>query len=481
MFKDFNLLTNIDKKYDICIVGSGPAGVTLASKMAEQGVTVALLEAGDLEYSEESQRVYECESIGHEAWPRHTRLRYFGGTSNHWSGRCRPFDESDFYNRSINGLPGWPIRYDTLEPYLKEAMSILDLKPEKGFTAINTNDLKEHFYPDAFAKSPPTRFNSKYIEQVRTSKNIDCYLNANATDLTLNETLELTESIEISNYKGQKNKILANRFILCLGGIETPRFLLNCNKQVSSGIGNSHEMVGRCFMEHLNVPIGTFLYEDMERTSSLQFYSDDDFCKSAEIGKSNITFGIIQKVKSYGRTHAIKTFFKNIACNMDIDRKVQFISDFKCPGIGNIGTLIEQSPDIESRVMLSNQLDNFGLKKAKFDWKINEFDNKTIRYTAIEMAKQFSLSGLGAIRLADFILDNNIDIRYSHHAHHMGTTRMSADPRFGVVDSNLKVHGIGNLYIAGSGVFSTGGACNPTMPIIQLCLRLADHLNSQTI
>jgi len=231
----------------------------------------------------------------------------------------------------------------------------------------------------------------------------------------------------------------------------------------------------------LNVPIGTFLYEDMERTSSLQFYSDDDFCKSAEIGKSNITFGIIQKVKSYGRTHAIKTFFKNIACNMDIDRKVQFISDFKCPGIGNIGTLIEQSPDIESRVMLSNQLDSFGLKKAKFDWKINEFDNKTIRYTAIEMAKQFSLSGLGAIRLADFILDNNIDIRYSHHAHHMGTTRMSADPRFGVVDSNLKVHGIGNLYIAGSGVFSTGGACNPTMPIIQLCLRLADHLNSQTI
>jgi choline dehydrogenase-like flavoprotein len=237
-------------------------------------------------------------------------------------------------------------------------------------------------------------------------------------------------------------------------------------------------MVGRCFMEHLNVPMGSFLYREPEAFTKLQFFTDDQFCQSSSIGKSNITMSIVSSLKSYGRTKAIKTFFKNLACQMQIEDKVQFISDFKCPGMGTIGTLIEQAPNLDSRVSLGDTTDSFGLLKAQLNWQIGAYDQNTIRQAALTMAKEFSNAGLGQIRLADFILNPEQEIKFGHHAHHMGTTRMSDDPKYGVVDRNSKVHGLDNLYIAGSSVFSTGGACNPTMPIIQLCLRLADHLKA---
>ncbi|ETN93152.1 6'''-hydroxyparomomycin C oxidase [Gammaproteobacteria bacterium MOLA455] len=477
MLFDFNMQTTIDKVYDICIVGTGPAGITLARKLAQSGKRIILLEAGGLDYSEQSQNFYECESVGNDAWPKFTRLRYFGGTSNHWSGRCRPFDSSDFDSQKINGLPGWPIRYSALEPYLREAMEILDLNAEQGFQAINDDFLNSHFNPDAFSQSPPTRFKAKYQSEIEAAENIDSFYHATAIDLELDQLKRSVHKLKITNYKEKQATVKADKFILCLGGIETPRFLLNCNKQMTSGVGNATDMVGRCFMEHLNVPMGSFIYRDLDNTADMQFYADDEFVSDKDIGKSNISLGIVSKVKSYGRTKAVKNFFKNIACQMEIEDKVQFISDFKCPGMGNISTLLEQSPNLDSRVSLSHDTDDLGINRAKFDWQISDYDRKTIRETGLAMAKEFSRAGLGVVRLADFMLDESIDIQFGHHAHHMGTTRMSDDPRYGVVDKNSKVHDIDNLYVAGSSVFSTGGACNPTMPIVQLSLRLADHLS----
>jgi len=476
MLYNFDLQKTIDKTYDVCIVGTGPAGITLARKLSKAGQSVILLEAGGLNYSDESQALYECESVGHDGWPQFTRLRYFGGTSNHWSGRCRPFDPSDFDKKIINGLPGWPIRHGDIEPYLEEAMDIVDLDRGQGFKTLHDELLDNNFYSDAFAHSPPTRFKEKYLPEIEQSKNIDCFYNANAIDLVLDRSHQVITKIKISNYKQHHTLVAANKFILCLGGIETPRFMLNCNNQIKSGIGNGNDMVGRCFMEHLNIPMGTFLYKDPDQYSKLQFYSDDQFCSINNVGKSNVTLSIIKQIKSYGRTKAIKNFFKKIACQMEIEDKVQFISDFKCPGMGAIGTLVEQSPNLDSRVSLSQKTDNFGQYKARFDWQISDYDRITIRHTAITIAKEFHKAGLGTVRLADFILDKNLEIQFGHHNHHMGTTRMSHSPKAGVVDHNAKVHGIDNLYIGGSSIFSTGGACNPTMPIIQLCLRLAQHL-----
>lgn len=480
MLAELDTYTSSSKQYDFCIIGTGPAGITMATRLAEKGNRILLLEAGGLDYSEQSQENYECESVGHEGWPKYTRLRFFGGTSNHWSGRCRPFEASDFDRETINNLPGWPIRYSELEPYLNEAMKIIDLDIERGFQPKNEDILEPHLYPDRSAQSPPTRFKAKYLDRIKNNPNIDCFYNASATDMTLNSAYQAVQTVTVSDYNYREKIFSANKFILCLGGIENPRFLLNCNKQVANGLGNSGDMVGRCFMEHLNVPLGGFVYRDPESFSGMQFFTNPDFCESQDIGTSNVTLGIIQKIRSYGRTHAIKTFFKNLACDMNIEEKVQFISEFKCPGMGNISTLMEQSPNLNSRVMLGSKVDKFGLRQTKFDWQINEYDKNTIRTIGKELAREFSAEGLGNVRLNDFVLDNSGDtaFQFSRHCHHMGTTRMSKDPKYGVVDTNAKVHDLDNLYIAGSSVFSTGGACNPTMPILQLCLRLVDHLTA---
>lgn len=470
---------NLLKNYDICIVGTGPAGITLAIELSKKGYKILLLEAGGLEYSEESQDFYECESVGHEGWPKLTRLRFFGGTSNHWSGRCRPFELFDFDRDNINGLPGWPISYAEIAPYLTQAMKIVDLDTNRGFRPVNKSQTMESFSPDSSAQSTPTRFKKKYTRHIQDCGHIACFYDATAVNLSLDRTQQSVKSITVINHSREEFRFTADKYILCMGGIENARFLLNCNQQISTGVGNSTDMVGRCFMEHLNVSLGSFIYKDTEELSGMQFYTQPEFSHRHNIGSSNVTLGIVRQVKSYGRTRAAKDFFKTLACNMDMAEKVQFISNFKCPGMGNISTLMEQSPNKDSRIMLSKKLDKLGLPRAIFDWRINDYDLRTIQIIGSTFAKEFTKAGLGNVKLADFVLARDLSAaRFSRHAHHMGTTRMSRKPEFGVVDENLKVHGTDNLYIAGSSIFSTGGACNPTMPIIQFCLRLSDHLGS---
>jgi len=477
MILDLNKDEIPNEHFDICIVGAGPAGTTVASHFASKRLKILLLEGGDLTYTEDSQSLLDCGNTGMDAWPNLTRQRYFGGTSNHWSGRCRPFDKSDFYSKLFQDIPGWPIEYAEIEPFLDEAMSILDL-PDTGFSPINVDFLDSRFEPDEFALSPPTRFGQKYYELFDSSKNITVGINANAIDLELNDGHEKVILLKIANYKGRLFSFKSSQFVLAMGGIENPRFLLNCDKQIKNGIGNQGDMVGKCFMEHLNVKLGEYVMKESTsfHKDSFQYYSSTNLIKNLGIGSANISFGVLKKIKSYGRTAKIKSFFKTLACDLSFESKLEIISNFDCPGTGIIGTLIEQSPGKQSYVKIIDERDKLGMQKAVLNWQLNEYDFNTIRTTAIEIAKAFADAGIGLIKLEDYITDDSLLVPVSQHAHHMGTTRMSESFKNGVVDTNCKVFGVDNLYVAGSSIFATGGACNPTMPIIQFALRLASYL-----
>lgn len=465
-------------KYDFCICGAGVAGITLAMKLAQKGARVALLEGGGREYSAQSQDIYKYKSVGMPAWLELMRLRYLGGTSNHWSGRCHPFDESDFKERTIGQLPGWPIRKAEIDAYLDEALTILDIRSDNPFVPLERNpELKHYFYPDYFALSTPTRFGKKYFTYLSENKNIDLFLNANVTDIKLDKNnMDAVSSITVKNYNNSSAEVQAGSYVLCMGGVENARILLNSDGQVKGGIGNHAGMVGACFMEHFNVQLGEFVYSQESDIDQMQFYTNDEFANSRNIGKSNVTFGVVREVVAYGRTKKIKEFFQTLACDMGIEDKVQFIAKFNCPGEGVISTLCEQSPDRLSRIYLDEELDSLGMRRVVHDWRMNARDTRTIRTVAIEIAKQFANADLGRVRLHDYILNEAMDIPVSQHSHHMGTTRMSEKPVHGVVDKNCKVFNTENLFIAGSSIFSTGGAANPTMPIVQFTLRLADHL-----
>jgi choline dehydrogenase-like flavoprotein len=230
-------------------------------------------------------------------------------------------------------------------------------------------------------------------------------------------------------------------------------------------------------MEHLNVSLGSFMPADPEKFTDSEYFPSDALVRQAGVGRGNISFGVVKEVTSYGRTAAIKNFVKNLACNLGVANKVKFIEDFQCPGAGTIGTLLEQFPSPEgSRVSLSQERDALGMRKAVVRWVLTPQDEKTVRVLGQEMAKGFAAAGLGFVKLNDFILDERKPVQVGHHCHHMGTTRMAENERWGVVDRNSQVFGVSNLFVAGASVFPTGGGGNPTMPLLQLTLRLGEHL-----
>lgn len=473
--------------YDTCVCGSGPAGITVARELAAGGKRVALLEAGGFTFSEQSQSHYDGTESGLSTYDlalKHSRLRYFGGTSNHWTGLCGLFSESDFRAKTYFDLPGWPISRSDITVYNDAANELLGLgnpdlarKPfgEPSSSAFEKAGL---FY------SQPMRFGSTYRKEITESGLIDLFLNANLVDLHMVDGAGGMPSIDhvlVSNYRKETTKVSAKRFVLGLGSIENARMLLSANKQLSAGIGNHSDFVGRCYMEHLNVQVGRFV----TRRGETLIRNDINLAASEQmVRRLNIGNGILSMDTNYvpqegGRLGLARGALRTAACKSETVRDfARKFKDFDCAGDGSINSLIEQAPDRNSRVTLSRDVDEFGLHRAHVNWVLNDADRRTVSALGFELAKELLKLDVARVQLTDFILDPQVPIRAFSHAHQMGTTRMSSDPRYGVVDANCRVHGVRNLYIAGSSVFPTGGGVNPTLTIVMLSLRLAKHLRT---
>jgi choline dehydrogenase-like flavoprotein len=471
-------------QYDVCICGTGPAGITTARRLAARGKKVVLLEAGGLTYSDESQSHYNGKNVGRTYWLETSRLRYLGGSSNHWAGLCVIQEPITFEAQHDAELPGWPISYEQVYDDIDEAKKILDIEG-KDLSRSKRRDFASNLFDQAgIALSPPTLFFEKYGTELRQSQQIDVFYNANLFDLTLNDSLKRVTSFRVQNYKGQIAEVSSSHYILALGGIENVRILLNANRQVAAGIGNHSGMVGRCFMEGLNVPIGRFVVTDPE------FWQADSpaLCPSeALMRRNNIGNGIISfypnisagfALAAYGRLRVIKEFIHETGCSLPaLTALARQIVDFNCPGDGVISSTIEQEPNRASCVSLTKDVDSFGLRRVEMNWQLSDGDLKTIRVLSIEVAKEMARLNRARVQLASYILDPNLDIQVSGFGHHMGTTRMSADPRYGVVDENCRVHGIQNLYVAGSSVFPRCGGRNPTLTVVSLAVRLGDFIS----
>ncbi|MVV48695.1 GMC family oxidoreductase [Pseudomonas sp. PB120] len=479
MIKDYQSQKELRDTYDFCIVGGGPAGITLALRLAGQGRHVLLIEGGGHEYSQNSQALYTCTSSGLNAYAEETRLRYLGGTSNHWAGRCRPFEPSDFAIPPPIGLPGWPIAFSEIEAHLPAAMAILDLPPDTGFKTINASMGDKDFEADRFLLSTPTRFAQKYASELNETEGLDVFLNCNCVDIEFDDKTHRVAALVVSDYALQRARVVATNFILATGAIENARQLLNSDSLAAGGVISKDGFAGRCFMEHLNMSLGTFILRDGQSTEPRQYFTTDAFVAEYRSGKGNVSAQLLDEVRSYGRTAAIKNFFENLTCEIGMAHKVDFITKFYCPGDGVITTLIEQFPNRESRISLQEERDELGVRKVNVNWALRTEDRQTIKCIGLEVAKCFADAGLGYVKLDESVYDLTLPPKVNPHAHHMGTTRMASSPEFGVVDENCKVFGTQNLYMAGSSVFATGGASNPTMPLLQLALRLADYLNQQ--
>lgn len=487
----------LDGTYDVCISGAGVAGIVLAVHLADSGRRVLLLEGGGLEYSDESQDLYKGDIVGREYFNLDaTRLRFLGGTSNHWGGRCRPLDSSDFLDRpAISGI-GWPIGRTDLDPYLKRAIAILEIEdfPDDRILPGSNERLKEITF-----RSSDVRFQDKYLDYLESSDLVTLLINANLIDISLDTERGEVSSYQFRSYRREKPFAAnAHTYVLAMGGIENARALLTANRQRPKGLGNEHDLVGRYFMDHPHFDIGYYIFDssgDLGETT--RNWAPTPSLLSAE-GIANCGLRIIPARSTKDEILATaKSSLRSIICDSQIATELtrKFRPSFSCrkksrgklaelpfDNAGRFQVASEPVPNRNSRVLLTKETDRFGQPRVALDWQLSPLDKRTIRTCGLVVGEYFAEQGLGRIKLDDWVLSDSADFpgfgggqEVAGH-HHVGTTRIGATAADGVVDGDCRVFGIRNLYVAGSSVFRTAGHVNPTMTIVQLALRLGEKL-----
>ncbi len=253
---------------DLCIVGAGAAGISLALQFIHADRRVMLLEAGSLRADEATQSLY-AGTVANErlhAPPDRFRQRRFGGSTTIWGGRCMPFDPIDFESRPYIHGAGWPFGRETLDPYYRLANELCEAgdfayTAEEAFPS-GMREIIEGFRSDRVSSntlerfSRPTDFGRIYGKALAAATNLRILLNANVTRLQASEGGERIESLEVRSIAGKRFTVRASQFVLATGGIEVPRLLLASNDVHKAGIGNGTDLVGRTYMCHVAGTMG---------------------------------------------------------------------------------------------------------------------------------------------------------------------------------------------------------------------------------
>ena len=507
---------------DVCIVGAGAAGITIARELTGKPFRVCLIESGGLESDLDTQSLYQGEIVGFPYYPLDLiRLRYFGGTTNHWAGACRPLDEIDFAARPAIPHSGWPLDKSQLDTYYQRAHLICQLGPydyktdtwkseENPPLPIEGNRVATAILQD----SPPTRFGLVYREQIEQAHNISTYLFANAIDIETTATANAVTRLNVATLQGNSFSITAKFFILATGAIENARLLLVSNKTQKTGLGNQNDLVGRYFMEHLSVPGGLFL-PSSSLTSSTGLYTNGRKLDGV-VGSAYLS--ITPQTRRREKLLNVRAFLKEVSPqvatqgttgwsvsaqtvmeahrtgNWDIDfaehimniinntdeiaiRAYETFFNRPKKGVYALYYQIANAPNPDSRVTLISERDKLGMPRVRLDWRFGDLERHTLRRANEIIGEDIGRSGLGRVS----VLPDNPDTGWPDGLrgawHQMGTTRMHPDSKRGVVDEYGRVHGVSNLYVAGSSVFPTSGYTNPTLTIVALCIRLSDHIS----
>jgi choline dehydrogenase-like flavoprotein len=455
----------------VCVVGSGPAGMTVAVTLAKRGFDVILVEAGGRHITGESQAQFAGEVVGDRYYDlSFARLRMFGGTSNHWGGFCAPLDHQDFEPHPQFPDTGWPISRKELGPYLEAACNILEI-PNRFEEKLITPSLRRV----QFQFSPPVKFGQKYDEFCRSSDRLRVCLNSALIDFALED--HAIKSAVIRAADGRQFSIGAECFVLCAGGIENSRLLLWMNQRDGGRLVQDSRTLGRYWMEHPHVTVGDFLLE-----AGPEFFDNGRafflLTKQTQYELGLLNAGMRIEEQAYSET---KGLIADLLCYAPAlgERLMGLLEKDLVCGARVRSSHWEQEPRFENHVALdSTKSDDLGIPRVKLHWKKSEADRRTLVRTATEFAREIAKSELGRVRLVNWIVDDGpiAPQKFMGAWHHMGGTRMSDSPDRGIVDRNLRVHGTQNLYVGGSSVFPSGGYANPTLTIVQLSLRLSDEI-----
>jgi choline dehydrogenase-like flavoprotein len=523
MIKDFHEFDDgVCIRADVCIIGAGAAGITVAKEFLGTRFTVLLLESGGLDNEAVIQKLNESEVVGlRHVGVEKGRFRAFGGSTIAWGGQTLRLRASDFMKRSWIPNSGWPITLQEIEPYYDRAERVLQLGPDlsyedlcarAGIDPLIFDSAKLHVECSRWSPSP--NFGTKYRKELREDRNISVILHANVTQIITAPTARTVERLELRSLAGKRGTAKAQFYIVCCGGIESARLLLASDRTEQHGVGNKHDLVGRYFQDHVHV-----WYDDIVATNRkhLQNSYESFFIRGRKYAPLIALSDRLQAAKEILRMHgtvifwmepdssvaAMKTLFRaargktlpplnelrQLVGNAMADPGellgiiyrygIQKRAGTPKRGRVYLAALSEMAPDPNSRITLSDARDQLGMRRTKIDWRVGELERRTASEYIRTIASEFRRLEVGSydLKQAAILEDEKAWVQMvADNSHHMGTTRMHESDKLGVVDSNCQVHGIDNLYIGSSAVFPTSGSSYPTLTILALCIRVADRL-----
>jgi choline dehydrogenase-like flavoprotein len=505
---------------DVCIVGAGPAGITLALELIESGARVCLLESGGLE----RQPAPAGESVGYPYFPlAEAGVRAFGGSSLHWGSGdgdfwyAVPLDRLDFERRPGIPYSGWPFDRTRLVPFYQRAAAIYGLGSfVYSADAGDDDDVSTHLniragqLVSSFIEVSPATVTPS-LGTLKAAASLRLLLNATAVAVQTEPDGRRVIGVRAVSAPGRTFVVRARTTVLAAGGLGNARLLLQSGGQDSPAPGNEHDLVGRFFMEHLAIRSGVVvptsptllgnahLYEEGNRGGitvipTLRLHESQarqeqllnvafliESARRAEATSGVRSAGTIRRNRQLQpRPGQLLGHTRNVARHAgDVARTFAHRSGLvHAPDdVLLLRVQAEQAPNPESRVTLAEARDQFGLRKLRLNWQLTDLDRASVRRTQQLLDQALQDNGLG--RVDDILGDEHPPALVLGIYHHMGTTRMSDDPRQGVADGDGQVHGSRDLYVTGTSVFPTAGWANPTFTVLALAIKLGDHLKGR--
>jgi len=503
----------------VCIVGGGIAGLVLATRLAAGGIDVQLLEAGGLKPEERSQALFYAE-MGAQ---RHTgsfdgRFRTYGGSSTRWGAQLLPYTHDIFAPPTGLLSTAWPIDEQAITAYYQDVQDILGVDPlpfsDDLLPAVGRAKLPSS--PDyvlRYSKWAP--FNKRNLArtlgaEALANENIKVFLHANAAALTVapQDPGDIQSSkirtVEAVNYKRERFTFTATYVVVAAGTVESSRLILS-----SPCIPNPHDQIGRYFHDHVSWGaanfdtgaadrildrLGPFYVNGTTHSSKLEASTPLRVRENLLPVMAHIVLlepedsgaaAIRNLVRALQRGRLKEAIAVNllpmIRGSRDVARLIFYSRVKKRRTVSNRAIVqltidVEQAPDPDNRIRLSpDRTDALGLPVAVVDWRVNAAEQQTaLRYARI-VRTYLEAAGIGPLTWTPAAIDQTAPLM-SDTFHAMGGLRMGNDPATSVVDRDLRVHHLDNLYVASCAVYPSGGSSNPTFTMMALTMRLADHL-----
>lgn len=529
-----------DLQCETCIIGSGPAGIALALELAAQGRPSLVLESGS-ERASSAQDLSDAEIVDptvHDDMSIAVARR-LGGASNLWGGRCMPLDPCDFEPRPFAQGARWPIGFSDIAPYYEAACRYATCgQPvfEAPMPGVRAADDDFAFESIERASNVP-KMHKAHARELAASRRVDVRLGATVVDFEIAENGAI-EAAVVAGVDGERRRIVADRFVIAAGGLESTRLLMIAQRRRPDMFGGANGPLGRYYMGHIIGEIADVFFRDDRFDDAFDLLRDGkgsytrrrftpSLALQQEHGLPNICFwpivppiadprhrsGALSAVALALSTPVLKDLLLPEAIRIrhvgphvdwpphlrnvlsDTPRMAAFLLRFvyrrylaaeRIPGyfIRNrsmrygLSYHCEQSPRADSRVTLADATDRFGAPRLRVDLRFSREDAEGVVRAHERLDDWLRRSDIAEVHYRQPEAENvdAVVARMSHGTHQIGTARMGATRGEGVVDRNLRCFDAPNLYVASSAVFCTSSQANPTLSIIAFAVRLARHL-----